>query len=59
MAVAGPAFLYKLETGEGLGGDQRHAQQQPSLEKTIYYITDTAFHSQAISEDSFLLELLL
>ena len=54
-----PAFLHKLETEEGLGGDQRHAQQQPSLEKTIYYITDTAFHSQAISEDSFLLELLL
>ena len=59
MAVAGPAFLYKLETGEGLGEVQRHAQQQPSLEKIIYYIKDTAFRSQAISGDFFLLELLL
>ena len=53
MAVAGPAFLYTLETGEDLGGDQRHAQQQPSLEKTIYYIKDTAFRSQGILEDFF------
>ena len=48
-----PAFLHKLETEEGLGGDQRHARQQPSPEKTIYYIKDTAFRCQGILEDFF------
>ena len=48
-----PAFLYNLETEEGLDEDQRHARQQPSPEKTIYYIKDTAFRSQGFLEDFF------